>query len=231
MTDYTYRRLAQTALPAGMTLTAHSGAYGTPDNSLEFVRRVVTGDCDIIEMDVTFRPSGKPVIIHDGAPGEDAGVPLEDALRLIAQHPTLNMNLDLKSVANLPALDTLLREYGLFDRAFYTGVGESWVDAVRQNSAVPYYLNTDLSGALRRSRDAADGLAKKIRSLGALGLNVHYDAVSPTVVRAMHGNGLLVSLWTANSPYGMRKCLILCPDNITTRRPDKLREMMKKTKE
>ena len=226
----TYRQLAETVLPGGFTVTAHSGAFDTPDNSLAFVRRAIEGPCDIIEMDVTFRPSGAPVIIHADTPTETEGVPLEEALSLIAAHPALKMNLDLKSTKNLPAVDALLAEYGLTDRAFYTGVGESWVEAVKAGSAIPYYINAGFSYALKRSPRGADEIAKKIKALGALGLNTHYGDVSPTVVRAMRDNGLLVSLWTANTPRAMRRCLILCPDNVTTRHPDKLYQMMEKTK-
>ena len=191
------------------------------------MEKVVAENCDIIEMDVTFRPSGRPVMIHSGAPKEDEGVPLEEAFRRIAAHPEIKMNLDLKSTANLPAVDALLQKYGLFDRAFYTGVGEDWAAAVKSGSAVPYYINLPLSPVAKRSKKAADAAARRIKDLGALGLNNHYNDVSPTVVRAMRENGLLVSLWTANTPAGMRKCIALRPDNITTRHPNKLRDMLK----
>ena len=223
---YTKKQAAGTVLPAGFTVTAHSGAFGTPDNSLAFVERVIAENCDVIEMDVSFRPDGLPVIIHSGAPKEDEGIPLAEAFARIAKHPSLRMNLDLKSTANLPAVDALLKEYGLTDRAFYTGVGENWVPAVQKNSAVPYYINMPFSLAVKRSKKAADAAAKRIKTLGALGLNCHYNDVSPTVVRAMRENGLLVSLWTANTPRGMRRSICLRPDNITTRHPDKLKTML-----
>ena len=49
-----------------MTVTAHSGAFDTPDNSLEYIRRVLDAGCGILEMDVTFRPDGTPVLIDFG---------------------------------------------------------------------------------------------------------------------------------------------------------------------
>ena len=212
---YTNKILSQTALPAGFTVTAHSGAFDTPDNSIEFVEKAIAENCDILEMDVTFRPSGLPVIIHSGAPAETEGVPLEEAFLRIAKHPALKMNLDLKSTANLPAVDALLQKYGLADRAFYTGVSYGWAEIVKQNSAVPYYINDDFTNGQKRSPAAADAAAKKIIAAGALGLNSHYDDVSPTVVRAMRENGLLVSLWTANSPMGMRRSIALyCAPNV-----------------
>ena len=211
------------------TVTAHSGAFNTPDNSLEFVRKALAENCDILEIDVTFRPSGKPVIIHKGAPDENEGVPLEDAFRLIADHPAIRMNLDLKSIANLPAIDALLREYGLFDRAFFTGVEETGAAAVKAGSKVPYYLNAGISFGERRGRRLADALAKRLIALGAVGLNVHYGSVTPTVVRAMHENGLPVSLWTANTKKAMRRCIALGADNVTTRHPDALWPLLNET--
>lgn len=219
------RRAPLGPLPAGFTVTAHSGAFGTPENSLEFVERVLREDCDIIEMDVTFRPDGTPVILHCGSPAQNEGVPLAEALQRIAADPRLRMNLDLKSVANLPAVDALLKEYGLLGRAFYTGVDEAWTETVRSNSAVPYYLNTGVSYAEKRSAARADRLAKKLLSLGAVGLNTHYGNATPTVAAAMHANGLPVSLWTANTRAAMLRCLRLGADNITTRQPDQLKKL------
>ena len=226
---YTNKALAGIKLPAGFTVTAHSGAFGTPDNSLEFIEKALAERCDIIEMDVTFRPGGLPVIIHSGNPAEDEGVPLEEAFCRIAANGTARMNLDLKSTANLPAVDALLQKYGLTERAFYTGVEETTAPTVQKNSTVPYYINHGFSYGEKRSKAAAEAAAKKIIALGAIGLNSHYGSVSPTVARAMRENGLPVSVWTANSPAAMRRCIALAPDNITTRHPDALRIMLSLT--
>ena len=88
-----------------MTITAHSGAFGTPDNSLEYVKKVLEEHCEIFEIDVTFRPDGTPVVIHSGSPKADEGVLLEEVFALTAEDPAIRMNLDLKSVKNLPAVD------------------------------------------------------------------------------------------------------------------------------
>lgn len=222
------KKAALPPLPAGFTVTAHSGAYNTPDNSLEFVKRVLAEGCGVIEMDVTFRPSGVPVIVHDGAPKETEGVLLAEVFSLIAQSPAPRMNLDLKSTVNLPAVDALLREYGLFARAFYTGVGKDWAPAVKAASAVPYYLNLDVSKAARTDPAAADALSETVLSFGAVGLNVHYDCVSALNVSSAHAHGLLASLWTANNEQAMLKCLAMAPDNITTRHPDKLKALIER---
>lgn len=203
-----------------MTVTAHSGAFDTPDNSLEYIRRVLDAGCGILEMDVTFRPDGTPVLIHKGSPAADEGIYLSSALELIPQSPSLRMNLDLKSVRNLPAVDRMLRLFGLFDRAFFTGVGQRWVPAVRRHSELPYYLNAGLPEKLRGNRVACALLAGRVRALGAVGLNCHFSNATPTLARALHKRGLELSVWTVNEEADARRVLALDVDNVTSRHPD-----------
>ena len=212
-------------LPDDFTVTAHAGAFDTPENTVASVEKIVSENCDIIEMDVSFRPDGTPVIIHADAPGADEGDLLETVFKLIAAHPSMRMNLDLKSVKNLPAVDALARQYGLTDRAFYTGVGESWAQTVREHSVIPFYLNLHPTFGEKRSPAAAERLAQKLKDSGAIGLNAHFSDVSPTLVRAIRACGMPVSLWTANSKAAMLRCLYLGADNITTRHPDRLRPL------
>ena len=203
-----------------MTITAHSGAFGTPDNSIEFIKKTLSEGCEILEIDVTFRPDGTPVIIHSSSPKAGEGILLRDAFALIAADPAIRMNLDLKSVKNLPAVDELLGRYGLTERAFYTGVGADWANAVRENSRIPYYLNADVALWNRSREKSLSALAEKIAGLGAIGINTHYDNCRPAMIKAFHEKGMPVSVWTVNDEKNAVKYAAMGVDNITTRRPD-----------
>ena len=210
-----------------MTVTAHAGAFDTPDNSVESVERALAEGAEIIEMDVSFRPDGTPVVIHKARPRAAEGVLLADVFALVAQAPGVRMNLDLKSVKNLPAVDSLLREYGLFDRAFFTGVGKNWAPKVREQSNVPYYLNVDVSKRARKYPADAKKLASRIRDAGALGLNCHYGNVTGNVIETLRAEGLETSVWTVNDEAAARQILPLRPDNVTSRHPDMILRVMK----
>ena len=203
-----------------MTITAHSGAFDTPDNSLEFVRKVLDENCEIFEIDVTFRPDGTPVIIHKGSPGSNEGILLEDAFSLLCENGSIQLNLDLKSTANLPAVDELLKKYGLIDRAFFTGVGKEWAETVRANSSLPYYLNADIPTFLRNYGKSVRKCAKETKDCGAIGLNTHYPNIKGDAVKLFHEEGLLVSVWTVNDEKTIKKMLACGVDNITSRHPD-----------
>ncbi len=213
-------------LPESFTITCHAGSFRTKANSVYSVRAAVEWGADIVEFDVSFRPDGTPVIIHNPSPSMDEGVLLEKAFDAVAKSDRCKINLDIKSIANLPAVDKLVCLKGLEKRVFYTGVFEDWVDTVRKSSSIPYYVNYNPSEEEGADPEYIKGIVNKAIELGAMGINSNFRGVSQQMVDAAHKNGLLVSLWTANSMPDMLTALALCPDNITTKKPNVLKNLM-----
>ena len=213
-------------LPEGFTVTCHAGAMLTKPNSLKSVEEAVNWGADVVEFDVSFRPDSTPVIIHDSSPKNNEGVLLEKALEIVAKDKKCRINLDIKSTKNLAEVDRLVKKHGLFERVFYTGVFADWVDTVKATSAIPYYLNHNI-GKDEANAESAVAVAEKIKSLGACGLNSNLRFVTKEVVDIMHENGLPVSLWTAKTSNDMIKALSTRPDNITTKKPNVLKALIK----
>lgn len=218
---------AKSDLPEDFTVTYHTGAMNTKPNSVDSINTSISHGAQIVEFDVTFRPDGTPVIIHSNAPSNTQGVFLENALEAVAQSDTCMINLDIKSTANLSAVDKLVMTYGLTERVFYTGVFEHFVEAVKRDSEIPYYLNYNISREEASDIAALRNVAKKARDYGAIGINSNYTHATELFVDTMRKNGLLVSLWTVNKPADMPKVLNLKPDNITTKNPHILKEFFK----
>ena len=215
-----------TQLPDGFTVTAHAGAMGTPDNSLESLE-VGLANADVIEFDLRFTSDGTPVLSHSWPLPKDA-VPLKEAFALLAQYPDKKANVDLKSTDNLPEVQRLAEEAGVLGRIFFTGVFQKFVPAVRAGAPrIPYYLNCNILPLLKHSHAYADRLARRVQKAGAVGLNSNFTNATRTIVAAQRKRGLLVSFWTPSTPQRLEKTLQLMPDNITTRTPDVLREMLK----
>ena len=214
-------------LPEGFTVTCHAGAYHTKANSLESVEAAVNNGAKVIEFDVSFRPDGTPVIIHDSSPKANEGVLFSEAVDIIAKTDECLINLDIKSTANLAAVDEIIRKKGLFDRVFYTGVFADWVDAVKSSSSIPYYLNHPISDTEASDEAAAQAVADKAKSLGAFGINSNFRNATPLFVEKMRENDLLVSLWTVNNAHDMVRVLKLRPDNITTKKPHLMKAIVR----
>lgn len=215
-------------LPDGFTVTCHAGSFSTKPNSLESVEVAVKWGADIVEFDVSFRPDGTAVIIHDSAPSMNQGILLDDALKIVASVDKCKINLDIKSTANLPEADRLVNKHGLFERVFYTGVFEDWVDTVKNTSAIPYYLNHKITAEEANSIDLINGIISKTQSCGAIGINSNYRFATKEFTDIAHQNGLLVSLWTVNKIKDMVKVIEMQPDNITTKKPDILKMIAEK---
>ncbi|MCL2512424.1 MAG: glycerophosphodiester phosphodiesterase [Oscillospiraceae bacterium] len=209
-------------LPAGFTVTAHAGALGTEPNTYGSIKTLLEWGADIIEADLRFNDEGTPVLAHDAVKNGQETPLLSDIFGLLKNYVT-QMNIDVKESRNLAEARRLAEEAGIIDRVFFTGISEGTVPAAQKDApGIPYYLNKELDEKKLEYYDYLQSLADKVKELGAIGLNINYKYVSKELVDTMRENGLLVSVWTADSKRAMVKALAAGADNITTRHPDVL---------
>ena len=223
---YEREKNKKVVLPEGFTLTAHTGCEGTADNSLEAIQKGFDCGANTVEFDVNFTPDGVPVLAHDTA--ADSTVSLAEAFELIAGLPGLTVNVDCKTTENLKAISDLAEQYGVKDRIFYTGIEEKDVDAVKMSApAVDYYLNMSVEKPSEHTEEYLQTLVDKVKECGAIGINFNKKSASKELVDYFHANGLLVSIFTVDDKVEMYDILSYAPDNITTRCPDDLQEILK----
>ncbi len=209
-------------LPQGFTVTAHSGSMGLPENSIEAMEAGVRAGAQIVEFDLHFTDAGEPVLSHDAPAGECAA--LRDAFAFLAAHPDVRANVDVKDTTHLECVEPLARETGVLDRIFFTGLFEEDIPTAREKCpSVPYYLNTSISRFANVRK-----LAKKVRSLGALGVNISKHYLSMRLTRVFHHEGLEVSVWTVDKKPEVLRVLMMQPDNVTTRKPDMVWSLLQK---
>lgn len=216
-------------LSDSFTVTAHTGSMGTPDNSIESIQKAISIGADIVEFDVRFRPNGTPVMAHDAVESNDAGVPIEDALKFIAENSeSIKINLDVKETDNLSDVQDLVKKYGLIKRAFFTGVNEEFVPEVsRQCPEISYYLNYSPEKSKLNNEEYQQKLLKVLDSTGAIGINCNYKNSNKHLAELLHEHGYLLSIWTVDKENQMVRGLINGADNITSRNPDKLIDLIK----
>ncbi len=215
----------KTNLPENFTYTSHTGCVKTPDNSLAAIEEGVKYGADIVEFDLNFLPDGTPVLSHDKPKGNE--VTLDEAFKKISEYENIKVNVDVKTTKNLKAVYPLAQKHGLEDRIFYTGINIDFVEAVKKDSPeVPYYLNVNVEKPRKQTPEYLQSLVKTVKDSGAIGINFNKDHATKKLVETFHENDLEVSIWTVNKKRKMYKILALAPDNITTRRPDKLNEIL-----
>lgn len=209
------------------TITAHTGAYDTEMNTVDSVKAAIDNRAQIVELDVRQRPDGTVVMGHDLVVTNNDGNPIADAFALL-QDADIRINLDIKETKVLNNLYSLLVEYNLVENSFLTGIETINVKAVKESDCadMDYYLNYIPS----RSRIFFDEYRQKIIDLleetGAVGINCNYKYAGAQLSNLLHKKGYKLSVWTVDSERKAKKMLVIKPDNITTRNPDMIKNVI-----
>ena len=103
------------------TITAHTGAFDTPDNSMESLEAAILNEVAVFEVDVRMRPNGTVVMGHDLITTNTDGVELSTVFSRVKQ-TNIMLNLDIKEVRVLAPLYELICEYDMKDTVFFTGI-------------------------------------------------------------------------------------------------------------
>ena len=207
------------------TITAHAGSLDTVPNSPHSFEVALALPIDYLEADVRFTPEGVAYLNHDALSPEEIAraMSLEALLEMVSRRQGLCLNLDLKEFTGVAKVRELVSRYGMDSRVVFTGVRLESVGALRAGAGgLPYFLNAAPSLFERMTRSGAERLADRVRDSGAVGLNTHKAFASRLVARALAKAALALSIWTIDEESEMRAVLALGPDNMTTRRPDRL---------
>ena len=211
----------------GFTICAHTGAFDTPDNSIESIEAAIKGGADVIEVDVRQRLDGTVVMGHDIITTNTAGVELDTAFSII-EKSNIKVNLDIKEIRSLENLYKLVKAHKLENRVFLTGVETFQVDNVKKYCpGLEYYVNYIPSRIKIFSEDYQVKIINMLKETGAVGINCNYSNASRTLSEVLHKNGYKLSVWTVDKEFQMKRALVLMPDNITTNRVNELKEVIK----
>ncbi len=204
-------------LPDNFTITAHTGCEDTPENSIESIIKSFECGADIFEVDVRFDENGIPILSHNTPTGGEPT--LEEAFQTLARYKKMRCNIDIKQTNNLKIIPILAKKYDVLDRIFYTGIYADDTEAAKETPEISYYLNMDVAPIKDHTTEYLLSLVKKVKNCDAIGINCQHNNVTKELIDVFHNHGLLVSIWTCNTDDDIRKTLNISPDNITTKRP------------
>ncbi len=210
-----------------INVTAHTGCMGTEDNSMESLKAAVEAGADTVEFDLRFiNGTNKPVMTHN-TPATEKNPSVEDAFEYL-KDKNITVNIDVKETTDLAAVYKMWQEKGMGDRCFFTGVGRDFVPAVKEQCpGAVYYLNYNATPYSKYSEKRCADIVKLIKECGAVGLNSNFLCLSSRLVNAVQAAGLLVSGWTANDEKAAKRLIKLGVDNITSRKPDMVKKLLK----
>ncbi|MER5767435.1 glycerophosphodiester phosphodiesterase [Streptomyces sp. NPDC001985] len=224
-----------------VTAVGHRGdPYLVRENTLPSLRSAAARGADAVEIDVRLTADGVPVLLHDSTLkrlwGHDrplarlsraevagltaGGVPtLEEALRTLEGLGGCRVMIDLPGATpeTVRRVVGAVHDHGAAERAYYCA-GPATMLAVRAADPAAEIALTWTSLAPPRPV-LLDALRPRT-------LNYRFGLVGRALVDRVHGDGMLVSAWTADTRRTMRSLVRAGVDSITTNRVDTLRSVL-----
>ncbi|HKL74400.1 MAG TPA: glycerophosphodiester phosphodiesterase, partial [Clostridia bacterium] len=166
-----------------------------------------------------FLDDGTPVLSHDFDEKNENSVQLDSAFNLLFPY-SIKINLDMKETHYIDKVASLIEFYSLDDRSFLTGITEDKVEQVKSLAPnIDFYLNIKIPISKKYNVSYINEIGEKAKALGAIGINLHHSNITKESVSLWHSQGLLVSVYTANSAFDINVALYKNVDNITTLKP------------
>lgn len=212
----------------GFTITAHTGAYNTPDNSMESLEKAIEHGDASFEIDVRQRPNGTIVMSNDIINTNSDGTEITAAFQRVKE-TDMHLNLDIRETRVLKNLHDLIVDYSLTDRVTLTGIEVFQANKVKENCpGVEYYVNYMPSRINIFTEDYQQKIIDMLEKTGAIGINCNYKYASRTLSSLLHKNGYKLSIWTVDRKYQIKRALVNTADNITTHNPQKVQHIINK---
>lgn len=208
------------------TITAHSGAFDTTDNTIESVKVSIKNHVDVLEIDIRQRPDSTIVMGHDIIVTNHDGTPVEEVFKLM-QGIDIKINLDIKETKVLKKLHKMIFDFNMQDQVFLTGIEPNQTDDVKKDCpGIDYYINYVPSRFKIFSEDYQQKVLNLIEKTGAIGINCNHANASATLSNLLHNNGYKLSVWTVDKERHIKRALVNKPDNITTHYPDDVQRII-----
>jgi glycerophosphoryl diester phosphodiesterase len=225
----------------GLIRVGHKGAdHVAPGNTVESFRAALEHGVDMIEFDVLRTRDGRLVLAHDYKDSESREcLSLEEGLEHFAgeAYAGVQLDVDLKLPGYEPEVAEGLSRHGLVERSLVStmypesldrlgellpGLRRGWsVPRVRRNYLeAPLHVRVPAYGMAAWMRARLPSLAAaRIRSGGCEAIMSHQILVSRRLVRAVHGAGGELYVWTVDEAPRIRALEALGVDGVITNDP------------
>lgn len=239
-----------------MKVFAHRGASGNyPENTLLAFEQALLSNCDGIELDVQYHPSGELILSHDSyildalqKPKRLQEIPLDELLSLPVGHG--------ECIATLPKALTLISgqcELNIEVKAAYLEqndlpiVAKKIIDAIQHAvknnhfcyqqfiiSSFNHYIIQEIKINLPEVRISAllascpIGFSAFTKELNLWGINLALDCVNKDFIDDAHQRGLNVGIYTVNSFNDIQQCLLWQADSIFSDFPEETQQLIQK---
>lgn len=208
-----------------MILTAHSGSDGTPNNSLDFIEKMIENNIEFIEVDVRRAPNGILYLSHDLIDTDEiVGCLLEvdDMFHYISKKASsVIVNCDLKEPGLEAEVQWIAEKWELFDQVIFSGTINPVHLSIWDRGKIFYNIENCLPNIYKINQlkkihfDVVNYFCKKY---SVRILNLYFGVCSKEWIELCNENNLKLSVWTVDSLEMIDDFQRKDVYNVTTRR-------------
>ncbi len=225
-----------------IVLTGHRGAAKLePENTLRAMRKALDLGVDQIELDVHLTKDGHLVVIHDEKvdrttnghglvrdfllqdlqhldAGQGEPIPtLQEVIDLVGDHAVLQI--ELKGEGTAEPTVRQIEANGLAEQVLFTSFAHERLREVRR-------LNPRIRLGALWVTPPADA-CQQTMAMGAEGLHIQHQHITPDLVRQAHECGLQIRAWNPDTEEEIQRVADLGVDAIGSNRPDLLVNLLR----
>jgi len=206
-------------------ICAHAGCEGLPMDGLDAIEAGIQAGADFVELDLRFTRDGLAVLGHDPVVSRaPAGL---TTLDLLARHPGVVVNIDVKELSALVRHPTRLTKGSVPNPTYYTGLKSHQLATFRRGCPGAAHTVDNLPWWFGfGSTEARVAHLKRLKGAGVLALNLSYLLVDERLMDASRRAGLPVRVWTVDDKQNMARMAALGVEVITTNRVTELRKVL-----
>jgi glycerophosphoryl diester phosphodiesterase len=126
------------------TVTAQAGCLGTRPNTRESFILALSHSVDFLEASIRFGNHGRIYLSHDLLSTRDQSEVMQfsELLQIVTGDSFVRLNLNMKEFTDMHHLENQIKNAGLVDRVFLTGVPLDQLQYIFHDApALPAYLN------------------------------------------------------------------------------------------
>lgn len=211
-------------------ITAHSGADDRPDNSIEFVKYALASKADALEVDIRKAGDGSLFLAHDAgkeAKAEEQVTYLKEVFSLLALHPSMLINCDLKEADLENEVFALAQQCGVAERLIFSGTVDPRKELLINPDRIFWNIDEQIPNLYEKcmknplyALEAAKDMCELCKKFGIKVINVYYKLAVDEFLKIVDSYDMEVSVWTVNKAEEIRHFQEKGVKNITTRRLD-----------
>lgn len=197
-------------------------------HSIAGIKEAVRLGADVVTLDICFDTDGTPVVCRDFDDISDSSLSLEEVFKMITEddeYSSVNLNLRLRQLTSLEALNSLLKKYEIEGRVIISGIDRDRYSLISgDDTSASLFFDYQVKGTAEEAITEIENLQKDYNISGVI---IDAKSIDAKLTDTLVQSGIPFIVSGADSDIEIYRVLSLGANLIQTNSPERLKEIYK----